>query len=85
MWADATLLVLHHPLALVVNLGRNVMAAAVPLFGHQAYDRMGIHGAGSLVAGLATALALVPFVISAYGSTLRKRSPFAQHSSTLEH
>lgn len=61
------------------------MAAAVPLFGHQVYDRMGIHGAGSLVVGLATALALVPFVISRYGGPLRKRSAFAQRLSAQEY
>lgn len=63
-----------------VNLGRNVAAAAVPMFGHQAYNRMGIHGAGSLVAGMATALAVVPFVISKYGGSLRKRSAHISHT-----
>jgi hypothetical protein len=60
-----------------VNLGRNLVAAAVPLFGNQVYEKLGIHGAGSLVAGLATVLALVPFIIFKYGSWLRSRSKFS--------
>jgi len=60
-----------------LNLGRNLVAAAVPLFGNQVYEKLGIHGAGSLVAGLATVLALVPFIIFKYGSWLRSRSKFS--------
>lgn len=63
---------------LLVNLGRNALAAAVPLFGNQTYEKLGIHGAGSLVAGMATVLALVPFVIFSTGRDLRARSSFSK-------
>lgn len=67
----------------LVNLGRNLAAAAVPLFGHQVYDSMGIHGAGSLVAALATALAMVPFAIAKYGAALRARSAVPSATSDI--
>ena len=61
-----------------VNLGRNLLAAAVPLFGNQLYERLDIHVPGSLVASLATALTLVPLLIFRYGAWLRERSKVSQ-------
>jgi len=67
-----------------MNVCRNTVGAAVPLFGSQVYSALGIHGAGSLIAGLATLLGLVPFLIVRYGGRLRARSRFAKEMEELE-
>ena len=67
-----------------MNVCRNSLGAAFPLFGTQVYDALGIHGAGSLVAGIATALSVVPFLALAYGNRLRSRSRFAKELARLE-
>lgn len=61
-----------------MNVWRNVVGAVFPLFGVQTYDALGIHGAGSLVAGIATLLALVPIVAYKYGGRLRAQSRYAK-------
>ena len=67
-----------------MNVCRNSLGAAFPLFGTQVYDALGVHGAGSLVAGIATALSVVPFLALFYGSRLRSRSRFAKELARLE-
>lgn len=47
-----------------------------PLFTDQIYAKLGIQGAGSMVGGIALALACIPFVLFIYGSRLRARSTF---------
>ncbi|KAG6846396.1 hypothetical protein H0H93_014250 [Arthromyces matolae] len=42
------------------------------------YDNLGIHGAGSVLGGLATLFAITPFAMFRYGARLRARSPFAR-------
>ena len=42
------------------------------------YDRLGIQGAGGLVAGLATVLSVTPFLLFVLGAKARGRSPFAK-------
>ena len=64
---------LLNPLS-TVNFWRNIMAASFPLFAIQVYKNLGIRGAGSLVAGIATALAPLPFIAFYFGSSLRARS-----------
>ncbi|KAG6919118.1 hypothetical protein DXG01_008925 [Tephrocybe rancida] len=54
-------------------LGAFFTLAAPPL-----YEKLGIHGAGSLLAGLATLFTITPFVMFHYGARLRARSPFAK-------
>jgi hypothetical protein len=67
-----------------MNVCRNTLGAVFPLFGAQVYDSLGIHGAGSLVAGIATALSVVPFLALVYGNRLRSRSRFAKELARLE-
>lgn len=67
-----------------MNVCRNTLGAIVPLFGTNVYDALGVHGAGSLVAGIATLLSLVPFLIFKYGSRLRARSKFAKELAQIE-
>lgn len=55
---------------------RNVVGAMFPLFTDQIYAKLGIQGAGSMVGGIALALACIPFVLFIYGSRLRARSTF---------
>ncbi|KAI5476873.1 Major Facilitator Superfamily protein [Pseudohyphozyma bogoriensis] len=48
------------------------------------YNRLGIAGGGSLLAGLATLLALTPFVLYRYGLPLRTRSRYVQALLKME-
>lgn len=67
-----------------MNFWRNIIGAAFPLFTDQLYDTLGIHGAGSLVAGLATLLAIIPFLAFRYGNRLRRNSRFARDMAALQ-
>lgn len=67
-----------------MNVCRNTLGAVVPLFGTNVYDALGVHGAGSLVAGIATLLSLVPFLIFKFGARLRARSKFAKELARIE-
>lgn len=66
-----------------MNVLRNLLAAAFPLVGQQMYDTLGNHGAGSLVAGIATVIAVIPFVGYAYGGKLRAKSRFGREMRAL--
>lgn len=70
-----------HP---IVNVWRNTIGAVFPLFGSNVYDSLGIHGAGSLVAGIATVLAVVPFIGFAYGGRIRAKSRFAREMEEMK-
>lgn len=54
------------------------------LVGNYMYDRLGIHGAGSLVAGIATGLSVLPFIAYKYGGTLRAKSKFAKEMAAMQ-
>jgi MFS transporter, DHA1 family, multidrug resistance protein len=41
------------------------------------FDALGVGGGGSLIGGVATLLAPIPFVFYKYGATIRNRSKFA--------
>ena len=56
---------------------RNMCGSVAPLYVTQLYDSLGYHGAGSLLAALATLLSVTPFILYRYGRRLRERSPFA--------
>ncbi|KAH9989424.1 major facilitator superfamily domain-containing protein [Russula vinacea] len=56
---------------------RSSFAAAFPLFSSQMYHRLGTVGATMLIAGLATAMAPLPFVFYHVGEKLRAKSKFA--------
>lgn len=59
------------------SIARYAFSAAVPLFSQQMFAALGIGGGGSLIAGVATLLAVVPFVFWKYGKQIRRRSKFA--------
>lgn len=56
---------------------RSACAATAPLFTDKMFHKLGVGGGGSLVGGLATVLAIIPFVFWKYGKKIRIRSKFA--------
>ena len=69
---------------MVRRLGVSMVAnhiPAVPLFGRQMFQGMGLQWAGLLLACLALAIAPLPFVLFAKGETIRRRSRYAAAST----
>jgi DHA1 family multidrug resistance protein-like MFS transporter len=56
---------------------RSAAGAAAPLFTQYMFDALGVGGGGSLIAGIATLLAPIPFIFYKYGGPIRERSKFA--------
>ncbi|KAK8133045.1 major facilitator superfamily transporter [Apiospora kogelbergensis] len=56
---------------------RSACGAAAPLFTNQMFTALGIGGGGSLIGGVATLLAVIPFAFYKYGKQIRRRSKFA--------
>ncbi|KAJ4173451.1 hypothetical protein NW754_012454 [Fusarium falciforme] len=56
---------------------RSAGSAAAPLFTNQMFSALGVGGGGSLIGGVATLLALIPFVFYKYGSRIRRKSKYA--------
>lgn len=59
------------------TIARSACGAAAPLFTHQMFDALGVGGGGSLIGGVATLLAIIPFMFYKYGKSIRIRSKFA--------
>ena len=56
---------------------RSACGAAAPLFTQHMFDALGVGGGGSLIGGIATLLAPIPFIFYRYGESIRIRSKFA--------
>jgi len=56
---------------------RSAAGASAPLFTRQMFGALGVGPGGSLVAGVATLLAGIPFLFYRYGERIRIRSRFA--------
>ncbi|KAI5785852.1 major facilitator superfamily domain-containing protein [Geopyxis carbonaria] len=56
---------------------RSLWGAVTVLFTAQMYARLGVQGAGSLLAGLALACCAIPFVFFFFGERIRRHSRFA--------
>ena len=56
---------------------RSACGAAAPLFTQYMFDALGVGGGGSLIGGVATLLAPIPFIFYRYGEPIRIRSKFA--------
>ena len=56
---------------------RSACGAAAPLFTGYMFDALGVGGGGSLIGGVATLLAPIPFIFYRYGESIRIRSKFA--------
>lgn len=64
--------------AIAVNtVARSACGAAAPLFTNYMFEALGIGGGGSLIGGVATVLAVIPFAFYKYGERIRIRSKFA--------
>ncbi|KAI0074370.1 MFS general substrate transporter [Panus rudis PR-1116 ss-1] len=61
---------------------RATFAGCFPLFANQMYHRLGTVGATSLLAGLTTVMAPLPFIFERVGARLRAKSRFASHDTT---
>jgi MFS transporter, DHA1 family, multidrug resistance protein len=59
------------------TVARSACAAAAPLFTSQMFEALGVGGGGSLIGGVATVLAIIPFMFWKYGKKIRVKSKFA--------
>ncbi|KAJ4008360.1 hypothetical protein NW766_009352 [Fusarium irregulare] len=59
------------------TVARSAGSAAAPLFTTQMFTALGVGGGGSLIGGVATLLAFIPFVFFWYGASIRKKSKYA--------
>ena len=53
---------------------RSAVAAGFPLFSRQMFANLGVQWAGTLLACLAVLMLPIPFVLNAFGSSLRGKS-----------
>ena len=58
----------------VNTFARSLGSASAPLFTDYMFEAMGIGGGGSLIAGIATVLAVIPFLFFRYGKRIRVKS-----------
>ncbi|CAM1511812.1 Fc.00g093250.m01.CDS01 [Cosmosporella sp. VM-42] len=59
------------------TIARSACGAAAPLFTNQMFSALGVGGGASLIGGVATLLAVIPFAFYKYGKAIRIRSKFA--------
>jgi hypothetical protein len=59
------------------TIARSACGAAAPLFTNQMFSALGVGGGGSLIGGVASLLAVIPFLFYKYGKQIRLRSRFA--------
>ncbi|GAM43231.1 hypothetical protein TCE0_047f17871 [Talaromyces pinophilus] len=62
---------------------RAIASAVMPLFAYQMYSGLGSNVATSIIAAVATAFCVTPFIFLKYGQRLRERSQFAMHSAKV--
>ncbi|KZP04822.1 MFS general substrate transporter [Athelia psychrophila] len=63
------------------DLFRSSMASAFPLFGRIFFERLGLGGGSSLLAGISIALIPVYFLLVKYGHCLREKSRYAHYEA----
>lgn len=59
------------------TVARSAGSAGAPLFTTQMFNALGVGGGGSLIAGVATLLAFIPFIFYRYGHVIRRKSKYA--------
>ena len=59
------------------TVARSACVAAAPLFTNQMFKALGVGGGGSLIGGVATLLAFIPFLFYKYGRSIRIKSKYA--------
>lgn len=57
---------------------RSVFAAAFPLFGRIMFHNLGNHWGGSILAFIALGMIPIPYVFYFFGTSIRKRNPYAK-------
>lgn len=55
---------------------RCISSAGAPIFTSQMFEALGVGGGGSLIAGVAALLAVIPFLFYRYGHAIRSRSKY---------
>lgn len=60
----------------VNTIARSLGAATAPLYTDIMFQAMGVQGGGSLIAGAATTLAVIPFVFFRRGRKIRDKSKY---------
>lgn len=63
------------------TVARSAVGAAAPLFTQRMFDVLGVGGGGSLIAGVAVVLAIIPFAFYKYGKEIRSKSKFVIHQN----
>ncbi|KAF5624305.1 major facilitator superfamily transporter [Fusarium sp. NRRL 25303] len=58
-------------------VARCISSAGAPIFTSQMFEALGVGGGGSLIAGVAALLAVIPFLFYRYGHAIRSRSKYA--------
>ncbi|CVK87854.1 related to mfs-multidrug-resistance transporter [Fusarium mangiferae] len=58
-------------------VARCISSAGAPVFTSQMFEALGVGGGGSLIAGVAALLAVIPFLFYRYGHAIRSRSKYA--------
>ncbi|KAF5700216.1 major facilitator superfamily transporter [Fusarium globosum] len=58
-------------------VARCISSAGAPVFTNQMFEALGVGGGGSLIAGVAALLAVIPFLFYRYGHAIRSRSKYA--------
>lgn len=66
------------------SMCRNLAGTAFPLFTTQMYSRLGFQWASFLAGMLGLVIAIVPFLLFAYGPQIRARSRFAKTLAEME-
>lgn len=66
------------------TIARSACGAAAPLFTNQMFSALGIGGGGSLIGGVASLLAIIPFLFYKYGKQIRARSKFSRTKDKQE-
>lgn len=64
---------------------RAILGGVFPLIGKPMYTSIGSNYASAILAGIATAFCITPFLFQAYGKKIRQRSKFAKYSLSINH
>lgn len=64
----------------VNTFARSIGSASAPLFTNQMFSAMGVNWGGTLIAIMASVLAIIPFAFYKYGMGIRNKSKYAYKS-----
>lgn len=61
----------------VNTFARSIGSASAPLFTNYMFSAMGVNWGGTLIAAVASVLAVIPFIFYRYGKHIRSKSKYA--------